>query len=180
MSRITKLIMSSFYVVLFLIVSNSFAFAELKVGYIRPAYIFDNYEPYKEAQRQLMEFQKAEEEKLQKEGENLKKNLEDAQKKALLMSEEMVAQTREELAKQRDALDKTYDDLYKQGGIFEKKQEELVGPIIEKINEVLMRVGRDDGYDFILDAEKGMLFANEQHDISDYILEEIQKGISSQ
>ncbi len=179
MSRITPKIVCVLCVFLFLIASNISALAELKIGYIRPGYILENYEPYKEANRQLMEFQKIEEEKLQKEGEKLRYNVADAQKKALLMSEEILAQTREELSKQKEALDKTYDDLYKPGGIFEKKQQELVEPIIERVNEVLMRIGKDDGYDYILDAEKGVLFADEKHDISDYILEELKKGTPS-
>ena len=181
MSRITRVNMIILFIFLLQFVSSGSVFAELKIGYIRPTYVLENYEPYKEAQRQLMEFQKAEDEKLQKEGEKLRLNVEDAQKKALLMSEEMVNQTREELARQKEALDKTYDDLYKPGGTFEKKQEELIGPIIDKINEVLVRVGKDEGYDYIVDADKGgVLFADEQHDISEQILEEIEKGISSQ
>jgi len=81
MSRITKLLISCLFMFLFLIVSSISVMAELKIGYIQPTYIFENYEPYKEAQRQLMEFQKTEEDKLQKEGEKLRQNVEDAQKR---------------------------------------------------------------------------------------------------
>lgn len=181
MSGINKAILYFFFLSLFLFVSSFSAFAELKIGYIRPKYIFDNYEPYKEAQRKIQEFQKAEMDKIQKESEDLKKKLEDAQKTALLMSEEMKAQKQMELAKQNEALEKAYDELTRPGGLLDKKNEELIEPIISDINEILKRVGESEDYDYILDAEMGgVLFADEKYDISEYILEEIKKGISSQ
>ena len=73
-------------------------------------------------------------------------------------------------------------ELYNnESGLLVKRQEELISPIINDINEILNRIGKDEEYDYILDAEQGgVLYANEEHDISDYILEELNKGISSQ
>ena len=57
-------------------------------------------------------------------------------------------------------------------------------PIIDRINEVLMRIAKNEAYDFIFDATVGsngtVLFADEKFDISDNILEELQKDISTQ
>lgn len=158
------------------------AFAQLKIGYVRPSYIFGKYEPYKEAERKIKEFEKTEMDKLQKEGESLQRKYEDAQKQAALMSDEMRAAKAEELSKQRDALDSAYDELYNnESGLLVKRQEELVSPIINDINEILNRIGKDEEYDYVFDAEQGgVLFADEKYDISDYILEELNKGISSQ
>ena len=157
------------------------ALAELKIGYIRPMYIFEKYEPYQDAQRQLVEIKKTQDDKLRQEEEKLQSNVEDAQKKAMLMSEEILARTREELAKQKEALDKSYNDFYQPNGEFEKKQEELIQPIIDRINDVIMRIGKEEVYDYILDAEQGgVLFADDQYDISDYILEELQKGVTKE
>ena len=151
-----------------------------KFGYIRPTYIYDKYEPYKEAVRKIQEFEKGEYDKLQKEQQDFQQKVEAYQKQAVLMSEDMQAQRQQELVKQRETLDAAYDELYRDDGILMKKQEELIAPIINDINEVLMRVGETENYDFIFDAEQGLLFAAEKYDISDYILEELQKGISTQ
>lgn len=158
------------------------AFAQLKIGYVRPSYIFGKYEPYREAERKIKELEKTEMDKLQKESESLKKKYEDAQKQAALMSDEMRAAKTEELTKQRNALDRAYDELYNtESGLLVKRQEELVSPIIKDINEILNRIGKEEEYDYIFDAEQGgVLFADEKYDISDYILEELNKGISSQ
>ena len=61
------------------------------------------------------------------------------------------------------------------------QKEELISPIINDINEILNRIGKEEEYDYIFDAEQGgVLFADEKYDISEYILEELNKGISSQ
>ena len=40
--------------------------AQLKIGYIRPQYIFSKFEPYKEAEKELREYEKTEVNKLKK------------------------------------------------------------------------------------------------------------------
>ena len=155
--------------------------AELKVGYIRPQYIFDKYEPYKTAMKELGEFEKEQVAELQKQSEELQKEFQDAEKRALLMSEEMIQKKREELQKRREDLDKYYDELYNQRtGKLVKEQEKLLQPIINKINEILMRIGKEENYDYIFDAEGPILYADEKYDLSDYLLEELEKDVSSQ
>jgi len=149
--------------------------ADLKVAYIRPQYIFSKYEPYKEAQRQLETFQKTELEKLQKLTDEYQKKVKETDGKSILMTEEILKAKREELIKQKEQLDSMYNDLYRKEGKLESKQKELVTPILDRINGVLMRIGKNDAYDFILDAEGPVLYANPKHDISDYVLKELEK-----
>jgi len=181
MQRITKSVLSVFLITGFALLLVPYtARAELKIGYIRPQYIFSKYEPYKQAQKELQDFEKEEVDALKKQSDEFQKEVENAEKQALLMSEEMVEKKRQELNTRRENLDKYYDDLYKNpGGKLAKKQEELLQPIINRINEVITRVGKEESYDYILDAEGPVLYANEKYDISDYILEELQKDISS-
>ncbi len=154
--------------------------AELKIGYIRPQYIFSKFEPYKEAEVELREYEKIEVDKLKKLETEYEKEVKDAEKQVILMSEEMIGTKTQELNKRRENINTFYDELYRQpDGKLMKKQGELLQPIINRINGVLTRIGKEDGYDFILDAEGPVLYANEKFDISDYILEELQKDIPS-
>ena len=131
--------------------------------------------------KELSEYEKTEVDELQKMGEKLQQDFQDAEKRAMLMSEEMIQKKREELNKQREQLDTFYDELYNQrNGKLMKKQEELLQPIINRINEILMRIGKEEGYDFIFDAEGPVLYADEKYDLSDYLLEELGKDITSQ
>ena len=107
--------------------------------------------------------------------------VEDARSKELLMTPEMKQQKLEELSKQGDELEQRYQALMDpKTGLMVKKQTELMQPIIDRINEVLLKVAKNEEYDYIFDATVGpegntILFANEKYDISDKILEEVQK-----
>ena len=73
MSFTRKTLILFFLVSLLISVFSVSAFAQLKIGYVRPSYIFGKYEPYREAERKIKELEKMEIDKLQKEGESLKK-----------------------------------------------------------------------------------------------------------
>ena len=155
----------------------SFAQQSLKIGYIRPQYIFSQYEPYQAAQKQMDEFQKAEMAKLDKDQKTYQDNVNTFQQQSLVMSEDMQQQRQQELLKQRDALEQAYDELTRVDGTLDKKQQELMGPIIESINEVITNIGDADKFDVILDATAGgVVYANEKFDISDQVVAELKKG----
>ena len=160
--------------------------AQMKLAYIRSEYIFQNYEPYLESQKQLEEYQKKEFDTLQKMKEDLDKKIEDAQSKELLMTPEMKKSKMEELTKQGEELERRYEALMNPDtGLMVKKQAELLQPIIDRINEVLMEIAKNEQYDFIFDATPGpqgntILYANEKYDISEQILEVLRKDAPSQ
>ncbi|MCD4692092.1 MAG: OmpH family outer membrane protein, partial [Calditrichales bacterium] len=62
-------------------------------------------------------------------------------------------------------------------GEFYRKNLEFTKPIIDKINKLIAKIGEDEGYDFIFDASSGaLLHAMPKYDITDQILEELNKG----
>jgi len=107
--------------------------------------------------------------------DDYQKKVKETDGKSILMTEEILKSKREELIKQKEQLDSMYNDLYRKDGKLEAKQKELVTPILDRINGVLMRIGKNDSYDYILDAEGPVLYANPKHDISDYVLKELEK-----
>jgi len=157
------------------------AFAQMKLGYIRPQYIFQQYEPYTEAQRALEEFQKTEMGKLEAEGKLFEQNYQEYQQQSMVMSEDMQQQKQNELLTQQQALEQAYDELTRPDGLIDKRQEELIAPIIEDINEILMNIGENEDYDFIFDASAGgVIYSDEQYDLSDQVIEELNTGLPTE
>ncbi len=185
MSRTNKIIVLITVAAAVSVLSAADAIAQMKIGYIRSDYIFSQYEPYKEAQKQLDSYQKNEFGELQKMKDELDKKVEDARSKELLMTPEMKQQKLEELSKQGEELEQRYEALMDPDtGLMVKKQTELMQPIIDRINEVLLRIAKEEEYDFIFDATIGpegntILFANEKYDISEQILEELKSESGS-
>lgn len=154
--------------------------AELKIGYIRLQNIFSKYAPYTEAKKQLDAYEKTEKSKLQTMSDEFQKKMREVESQSLLMTDEILKVKREELDTQKKQLDSYYNDLYKAGGKLETKQNELFNPILDRINAVLMRIGKNDGYDYIYDGEGPILFANPKHDLTDYVLKELEKEAPTQ
>lgn len=158
------------------------ASAQMKIGYIQSDYVFSQYEPYQEAQKQLDKILQDENAKVQTMYEDLQAKDQEFQNQQIMMTDEAKRQRSMELQQQYNDLEQYHQSVFGEEGSLAKKQEELIAPIIDKINEVLMRVAQDDGYDYVFDATGGgpILYANEKHDISDQIIEELKQGLAGQ
>lgn len=161
------------------IISTAPSLAQLKIAFVRPEYILSQYEPYREAMKQVQAYEKTETDKLNKMVADLQKKYEDAQKQAPLMTEEKRNEKVAELEKQRADIEKAQDDLLnRESGRLFKKHEELVQPIFDRLNRVLERLGQSEKYDFIFNVTtdtQNILYADKKFDISDQVAELLKK-----
>ena len=60
------------------------------------------------------------------------------------------------------------------GGLVESRNEQLVSPIVAAINEAVLEISQEEGYDLVLDAAGGLVvYASSSLDITDIVLEEL-------
>ena len=57
-----------------------------------------------------------------------------------------------------------------------KKQQELMAPVLEKVQKAIEAVAKEKGYTYILDAAAGVLYADPQYDVSDLVRQKLQAG----
>ena len=156
------------------------AHAELKIGFIRSDYIFENYEPYNEAAKQLNTLQEEYYAELTQMQTDLEAKVQEASQKTMLMTDETRRMKQEKLAKQQEDLQIRYEELFGEEGVIMKKQDELLIPIMDRINESMLGIAHAEGYDFIFDATTSagspILYASERHDLSDQIIEDLNTG----
>ena len=58
-----------------------------------------------------------------------------------------------------------------------RRQREIVGPVLDRINTAIMKIGENGGYDYIFDAVAGnILFAKPEHDLTTTVLQELRRG----
>lgn len=108
----------------------------------------------------------------------LRKLNDELEKQSLLLSPEKKA---EKQAKMEDIYRQLLDfekNKFGPGGEAEKKQNDLMKPIIEKVNKVVKEVSVREGFDFVLDASIGgvIVYAKEDFDITDRIIETLNKN----
>jgi Skp family chaperone for outer membrane proteins len=160
----------------FLLAAMGQAQAQLKIRYIDSQKVLENYPQFQEAQKKLEELrQKYETEfsQMQQEAQNL---YEELQNQSLLLSPEKKAEKEAELQNLATQLERyQYEKLGPQGELY-RKNKELTDPIIDKITQVIRRIGEEDDYDFILDAVGGtVLHAKPEYDITERVIEELNK-----
>ena len=63
------------------------------------------------------------------------------------------------------------------GGEIYQIQNQLLAPVLSKIDDAIQKIGKERGYDFIMDAVSGALvYAIESHDLTDEVIEELRKN----
>lgn len=100
---------------------------------------------------------------------------------------------KEEFDKKKDVMDekakakklKELQDMQQEGekllmdsqGKLSKLSGDLRAPLVDKIIEIVKKIGRDDKYDFIFERETaGLVFTNEKEDLTRRIAEELDKA----
>lgn len=154
-----------------------FAADELKIGFIYSEQIMLEYQEAADAMKKL----EAEARELQSIYQEMQldyqKLIEEYEKRKLVSSDAWKNQKQKEIMDKERQLQEYQLDKFGQEGEIYAKEEEYLGPVLDKINETLKKVGEDKGYAFILDASKGsIVYADESHNLTKAVLEELKKS----
>ena len=58
-----------------------------------------------------------------------------------------------------------------------KLSNEMTGPLVDKVLEIVKRIGREDKYDYIFEREKaGIVFADEKENLTRRVIDELDKS----
>ncbi len=162
-------------VMIFVLVSVSFA--QMKIGFINSEKIFSQYEGTKAAQEMF----NAEVAKWEQQASQMQKELrelhEQLEKQSLLLSDERKRELQGQLQQKTTKYQQFIQEKFGQQGEALRKNEELTGPIIEQINTILVDIAKAENFDFIFDARSGgLVHAKSEYDLSDRVLEKLNKG----
>lgn len=151
---------------------------ELKIGYIDSQRIFANYKGTADAQakfdKEMAEW-KRQAERMRKEIDRLRKELE---AQSLMLSEERKREKEQALQSKYIEYQQFVTRIWGPNGEALRRNAELTKPIIDKINVILRKIGKEEGYDFVFDAAEGnVVFARPEFDLTDRVIEELNKGV---
>jgi outer membrane protein len=162
--------------VLVALCSAGIVHAELKIGYINSEKIFNEYEGTRKAQEA---FDK-EVAKLEQKAEEMKKEITELrdklQQQSLLLSNEQKKKIQDKLQQKMIEYQTFLKENLGRDGEVVKKNMELTKPIIEKINQILQKIGKEENYDYIFDARGGaVVYAKDQYDLTQRVLTILNK-----
>ena len=168
--------MKKYYLLFVTVLAWNSLFA-VKVGYIDSNRIMGELDEVMEVQVELEKEQR----KLESEMENLINQLDSLQqsfeKQKILMGPDRIQQKEMEIRDLRLQIEQFQMSKFGPQGDIYKLQNDLLAPVLSKIDAAIQEVGAAKGYDFILDAVSGALvYALDAHNLTDEIIDELKKS----
>jgi Skp family chaperone for outer membrane proteins len=161
-----------------LLSSSTFAQRGLRIGYIDMEYILDNVPEYRQASQMLdqkIQGWKGEIALQQTKIDNLKEQLENERP---LLTPELIEEKEDEINYLQEQLFNYQDQKFGASGEFIVQKRQLIQPIEDQVFNAIQEIGKVRDYDFIFEnsAEALLLFSAERHDISDRVLQLINRS----
>ena len=158
----------------------SFLTAEVKIGYVDSNQIMSNFEEVRQIQVDLEKEQRRLESEFNELITQLDSLQQDYDRQRLLMSETRRQEKENEIMNMKKIAEEFQLKKFGPEGEIYKKQNELLKPVLKKIDDAIQKVGSDQGYDFILDAMSGaLLYALDSHNLTEDVMDELIKATGS-
>jgi outer membrane protein len=147
----------------------------LKVGVVRDDVIKQQYKAFQHAQEQWDTEKKAWDSTAAEMQQGVQDMVSDYEKQRLILSDDKKKQREADIRAKQAALDAFTQQIYGPDGTAQKKNEELLGPILDNINKAMEMIANEDGYDLIFTNGSGLGYFKPTFDITDKVLAYLEK-----
>ena len=154
--------------------------ADMKIGYIDSNRIMQELDEVREVRVQLEKEQRRMEVEMQEmigQRDSLVQAYE--LQKILLVDENKRIEKEREIQMLEQNIERFQMEKFgPNGGEIYKLQNQLLAPVLSKIDAAIQKIGKERGYNYIMDAVSGALvYAIESHDLTDEVIDELRTSI---
>jgi outer membrane protein len=148
-----------------------------KFAYVHSQKVLSEYQEYKDVQNKLAEIQSKYQAEYDQLVQDYQKQLQEIESQSLLLSPEKKQEKEKMMQAKGMEIEKyKYEKLGPQGEYY-RKQAEFGQPILDKVNEVIKKIGEAEEYDFIFDGAAGaIVFSKPAYDITQQVIDELNKN----
>ncbi|MBI1183079.1 OmpH family outer membrane protein [bacterium] len=160
--------------ILFVIFSMTMMQAQAqKFAYVDTEYILEQMPEYRAAQEKLNDMAKEWETQIASYKKEIDKMYRDYRAERLMISDEQKKAREEAIFAKEKELNDYKQAKFSPGGELDKKREELLKPIQDKVFDAIQELAKDNALDFVFDkaGSTTMLFTNSKFDRSDEVLD---------
>jgi len=149
--------------------------AQAKIAFVDSEYIYGQYPEFATTQQQLDRLATQWTEDLQERQRAVDALFQEYESRELLYTQDERQRKREEIMQAEEELNSRRMQYFGPEGELYRQQEQMLRPIQEKVLEAIERIATAEGYDYVFDrgGEFLFLFADEKHNISNDVLEEL-------
>tara|TARA_B100000929_G_scaffold290403_2_gene283845 strand:+ start:1246 stop:2055 length:810 start_codon:yes stop_codon:yes gene_type:complete len=149
----------------------------IRLGYIDMEYILENVPEYQEASRQLdsrVQEWKVEAEAKMQQVEDMKARLDNER---ALLTKELIEDREEEIAFVKQQALEYQQNRFGPNGDYMIQKKQLVRPIQDQVFTAVQQIAENRNLDFVFDrtADIGMIYADQQYDVSETVLRTIKR-----
>jgi len=177
-----RAIRNLFLLSLIMVLASEVMAQDQKIGFFESDYILEQIPEYDgiEQQLDLLSSQWRQEiDQLENEIEELE---EDYEAKEILYTDEIRNQRRQEISQKRQAKERYIDQKFGPEGEYFSRQKALLEPIQRQLFTAVRTVAEREGIDFVFDRSGDiyLVYANNEYDLNDEILEELGIELNQQ
>lgn len=146
-----------------------------KIGYVDSQYILDRLPEYATIQQEIDQLAGEYQTEIQNAQRAVDEMFREYQARELLYTNEERQRKREEIVQAEENIARLRESYFGPEGDLFREQEQRMQPLQERVLAAIEEVATADGYDYVFDKEGDLifLFAREQYDLSDRVLEEL-------
>ncbi len=143
----------------------------LKMGFVNDERIKVEYKAWQKAQDDWELEAKAWEDEAVQMQQDLQDLVDEFEKQKLILSEEKKKEKEAAINVKTDALDNYTRRIFGPNGEAERKQAQLLQPLLEKVTQSIEAVAIEQNYDVIFTLQSGLGYIKESYDLTDKVLE---------
>jgi outer membrane protein len=168
-------------VVLVALMLPSAAAAQQKLAYVDSEYIFSKMPEFATVQQKLDRMAQGWQSELEAEESRVDELFKEYQARELLYTQEERQRKRDEIVRAEDGLEQLRMQYFGPEGEMFRQQEQLLKPLQERVLMTIEDVATAEGYDYVFDKSGDVLFlfARDEFDLSDQVLQELGIEIDS-
>ncbi len=150
---------------------------EIKLGFLDSQAVIGAYAGTQEAQATFNAENSAWEREAQAMQADINQLNQELERQSMAMSQERRTQLTTDLQRKAADYQRFIDLIWGQTGRAYARNQELMNPIVDKVNGILEQVGQEDNFDFIFDASSGgIVYADPKYDLTPRIIELMGSG----
>ena len=147
----------------------------IKIGFVKDSDIEAKYKAWQRAQEQWNVERKSWDDEAQTKQTELQDMIDEYDRQKLILSEDKRNEKEAAIRTKQEDLDAFTRRIYGPGGTAEKKQSELIQPILENVSKAIEAVATEEGYDVIFTMQSGLGYINPSYDVTDKVIEKLDQ-----
>lgn len=148
---------------------------DVKIGFVESSKILTDYQATAAANNQFNEFVNMYRDSASALQQQIEKMKSEMESQKLLLSEEARLKKLDEIESYTRAYNLFLQTIFGTSGKIEQKNDELMAPLLKKINDAVSRIAQQEGFSLVLDLSEGIFYASSDLNVTDLVINELNR-----